>query len=171
MFDPASGQAVNAQIVARDQLAVGALGIEEPALIVEDETTIVLPASRRAVAAADGAIDIRIKRQGVPTPLLLAEDILKGEGEVTALRKEMKLSEVACQVMWNRPISVVEEQAQALVRTAFSTSCVKLATCLPGSIMIRARCWHRRSPAPWPCQCHGRCGAAFHPPYWPAKYV
>ena len=33
-----------------------------------------------------------------------------------------KLSTVAYQVMWNRLISVVEEQAQALVRTAFSTS-------------------------------------------------
>lgn len=32
------------------------------------------------------------------------------------------LSNVAFQVMWNRLISVVEEQAQALVRTAFSTS-------------------------------------------------
>ena len=32
------------------------------------------------------------------------------------------MSEVAHQVMWNRLISVVEEQAQALVRTAFSTS-------------------------------------------------
>ena len=31
-------------------------------------------------------------------------------------------SEVQYQVMWNRLISVVEEQAQALVRTAFSTS-------------------------------------------------
>ncbi|MEM0945249.1 MAG: hydantoinase B/oxoprolinase family protein, partial [Pseudomonadota bacterium] len=31
-------------------------------------------------------------------------------------------SRVAYQVMWNRLISVVEEQAQALVRTAFSTS-------------------------------------------------
>ena len=31
-------------------------------------------------------------------------------------------SKVAFQVMWNRLISVVEEQAQALVRTAFSTS-------------------------------------------------
>jgi len=31
-------------------------------------------------------------------------------------------SKVAYQVMWNRMISVVEEQAQALVRTAFSTS-------------------------------------------------
>ena len=32
------------------------------------------------------------------------------------------MSSVAFQVMWNRLISVVEEQAQALVRTAFSTS-------------------------------------------------
>jgi len=34
----------------------------------------------------------------------------------------MTHSNVAFQVMWNRLISVVEEQAQALVRTAFSTS-------------------------------------------------
>ena len=33
-----------------------------------------------------------------------------------------EISRVARQVMWNRLISVVEEQAQALVRTAFSTS-------------------------------------------------
>ena len=32
------------------------------------------------------------------------------------------LSTVSNQVMWNRLISVVEEQAQTLVRTAFSTS-------------------------------------------------
>ena len=32
------------------------------------------------------------------------------------------IGRVAYQVMWNRLISVVEEQAQALVRTAFSTS-------------------------------------------------
>ena len=34
----------------------------------------------------------------------------------------MKISSVTYQVMWNRMISVVEEQAQALIRTAFSTS-------------------------------------------------
>ena len=33
-----------------------------------------------------------------------------------------KMSNVAHQVMWNRLISIVEEQAQALIRTAFSTS-------------------------------------------------
>ena len=33
-----------------------------------------------------------------------------------------RTSAVSNQVMWNRLISVVEEQAMALVRTAFSTS-------------------------------------------------
>ncbi|MDG1068698.1 MAG: hydantoinase B/oxoprolinase family protein, partial [Sulfitobacter sp.] len=33
-----------------------------------------------------------------------------------------QITNVAYQVMWNRLISIVEEQAQALVRTAFSTS-------------------------------------------------
>lgn len=36
--------------------------------------------------------------------------------------REKTISEVSYQVMWNRLISIVEEQAQALIRTAFSTS-------------------------------------------------
>ncbi len=39
-----------------------------------------------------------------------------------ASAKPSKINTVAMQVMWNRMISVVEEQAQALIRTAFSTS-------------------------------------------------
>ena len=61
-FDPALGQAVPAQIITRDMLATGSL-VDGPALIVEDETTIVLPASRQATAASDGTIDIRVKGQ------------------------------------------------------------------------------------------------------------
>ncbi len=61
-FDPALGQAVPAQIITRDMLATGSL-VHGPALIVEDETTIVLPASRQATAASDGTIDIRVKGQ------------------------------------------------------------------------------------------------------------
>jgi len=38
------------------------------------------------------------------------------------MTRKQQHSTVAYQVMWNRLISVVEEQAQALVRTAFSTS-------------------------------------------------
>ena len=59
-FDPALGQAVEAQIVERDALKMGK-GVEGPALIVEDETTIVLPASRSASVTSDGTIDIRAK--------------------------------------------------------------------------------------------------------------
>ncbi len=45
-------------------------------------------------------------------------------------------SNVAYQVMWNRLISVVEEQAQALVRTAFSTS-VREAGDLSAGVYVR----------------------------------
>ena len=38
------------------------------------------------------------------------------------MSKKQNINAVAYQVMWNRLISVVEEQAQALIRTAFSTS-------------------------------------------------
>ena len=43
-------------------------------------------------------------------------------------------STVSNQVMWNRMISVVEEQAQALIRTAFSPS-VREAGDLSGCVM------------------------------------
>ena len=33
-----------------------------------------------------------------------------------------RIGEIELQIMWNRLLSVVEEQAQTLVRTAFSTS-------------------------------------------------
>ena len=33
-----------------------------------------------------------------------------------------RVGEIELQIMWNRLLSVVEEQAQTLVRTAFSTS-------------------------------------------------
>jgi N-methylhydantoinase A len=59
-FDPALGQAVESQIVEREALEMGK-GVEGPALIIEDETTIVLPASRSASVASDGTIEIRAK--------------------------------------------------------------------------------------------------------------
>ena len=59
-FDPALGQAAEAQIIERDALEMG-MGVEGPALIIEDETTIVLPASRSASVASEGTIEIRAK--------------------------------------------------------------------------------------------------------------
>ena len=60
LFDPALGKRVNGQIVDRDGLQTGQT-ITGPAVIVEDETTIILPSSRTAIRAADGCIDVTVK--------------------------------------------------------------------------------------------------------------
>jgi N-methylhydantoinase A len=57
LFDPALGQFVPSAIVRRDSLRAGNR-VEGPAVIVEDETTIILPSSRQAVCQVDGCIDI-----------------------------------------------------------------------------------------------------------------
>ena len=54
-----------------------------------------------------------------------------------------KHSTVSYQVMWNRMISVVEEQAQALVRTAFSTSVREAGDLSAGVTTSRVGCWLR----------------------------
>jgi len=58
VFDAASGTALSAAIVERSTLRAGQL-IEGPAVIIEDETTIIIPQSACAIAQADGCIDIR----------------------------------------------------------------------------------------------------------------
>ncbi|SFR33268.1 N-methylhydantoinase A [Yoonia tamlensis] len=57
LFDPALGKRVSASVIARADLVAGAI-IAGPALITEDETTIVVPSSRKATARPDGTIDI-----------------------------------------------------------------------------------------------------------------
>ncbi len=60
VFDPVIGEPVEASVVLRKAMAAGH-GIPGPAVITEDETTIVIPESRHAVAQPDGCIDIRSK--------------------------------------------------------------------------------------------------------------
>ena len=57
LFDPVLGQFIPSAIVRRDSLHAGNR-IAGPAVIVEDETTIILPSSRQAVCQVDGCIDI-----------------------------------------------------------------------------------------------------------------
>ena len=61
LFDPASAGYLSAQVIQRRAMQVGqrALG---PAAITEDETTIIVPASRDAICQPDGCIDIVTKR-------------------------------------------------------------------------------------------------------------
>ena len=107
LFDPALGTTVDAQVIARDDLQPGN-SVSGPAIITEDETTVILPSSHSAMLQADGCLD------SVANSESSQQDIKS--------RSAGSPSTVAYQVMWNRLISVVEEQAQALVRTAFSTS-------------------------------------------------
>ena len=60
IFDPRLANFAQAQIVERGDMSPGAT-VTGPAVITEDETTIIVPASRRAIGQADGCIDLRRK--------------------------------------------------------------------------------------------------------------
>lgn len=60
LFDPALAKFVGANVVLRDDMAVGTT-VEGPAIITEDETTIIIPTSRTATRQPDGCIDLRVK--------------------------------------------------------------------------------------------------------------
>jgi N-methylhydantoinase A len=57
MYDPVQGKMVNAAVVLRDDLQTGQT-IEGPSAVTEDETTIIIPASRHAIHQVDGCLDV-----------------------------------------------------------------------------------------------------------------
>ena len=61
LFDPATATVAHALEVLRSDMTPGTC-ISGPAVITEDETTIIVPTSRRATTLADGCIDIYDKR-------------------------------------------------------------------------------------------------------------
>jgi N-methylhydantoinase A len=60
LFDAATGTFLNADVVNRSDMSTGERAIG-PVAVVEDETTIIVPASRDAIRQPDGCIDIIIK--------------------------------------------------------------------------------------------------------------
>jgi len=126
LFDPAVGAVREAGVVARTTLAIGA-SLTGPAIVTEDETSVVVSSSRTITTLADGCLELRRTPAGAASnaravdtgPHAESRGESDAEGPVEA---GADVSTVARQVMWNRLISIVEEQAQALVRTAFSTS-------------------------------------------------
>ena len=60
LFDPARAESCEAAVIARRDMVTGNT-VEGPAAITEDETTIILPTSRRAVRQGDDCIDISRK--------------------------------------------------------------------------------------------------------------
>ena len=60
IFDAGLGHATPAQIVQRGDMQTGQT-VQGPAIITEDETTIILPSTRQAIAQPDGTIDVTRK--------------------------------------------------------------------------------------------------------------
>jgi N-methylhydantoinase A len=60
MFDPAKSAYLDAAVVLRDAMGEGS-HVAGPAIITEDETTIIIPSSRRAIRQTDGCIDVCVK--------------------------------------------------------------------------------------------------------------
>jgi len=60
LFDPALGRTTQAAEVLRAQMHPGNR-ISGPAVITEDETTIIVPTSRMASILIDGCIDLAVK--------------------------------------------------------------------------------------------------------------
>ena len=60
LFDAALGKPVDAAIVDRMDMVTGQT-VQGPAIIVEDETTIIVPSTRQAIAQPDGTIDLTRK--------------------------------------------------------------------------------------------------------------
>ncbi len=57
LFDPALGREVAARIVNRGDMTPGQT-VQGPGVIVEDETSVILPVSRQAICQSDGTIDV-----------------------------------------------------------------------------------------------------------------
>ena len=77
-------------------------------------------------------------------------------------RPNAALAQIHIQVMWNRLIAVVEEQAQTMLRTAFSTS-VREAGDLSAGVFDRQGTHARASGHghSWTCEFDGQRGEAF----------
>jgi N-methylhydantoinase A len=60
VFDPALAQVTDAALVARADMTPGQT-VQGPAVISEDETTIIVPTSRQIMAQPDGTLDMTTK--------------------------------------------------------------------------------------------------------------
>ena len=60
LFDPGLGSQVTATVVNRSDIRPGQIA-QGPAIVVEDETSVVVPSSREVLSHLDGTLDVRLK--------------------------------------------------------------------------------------------------------------
>ena len=93
---------LEAAVYRRADMEAG-MQVKGPAVVVEDQTTTLVSERYRATTNLRG--DIVLERETVAR---------------SDARTEEALDDIRMQVIWHRLVSIVEEQAQALIRTAFS---------------------------------------------------
>jgi len=101
---PGTDHPSECSVVSREAVSA-AHPVSGPAVITEDQTTLIVPEGWTLGANAYG-------------DLVATADL---EASIEAQASSVS-STIQRQVIWNRLISIVEEQAQALIRTAFSTT-------------------------------------------------
>ena len=117
LFAAAATGPIRAAVHRRADLAEGAV-VRGPALIAEEQTTTVVPEGWEARVLPGGHILVeRHARRALRTGVSALED----------------------QIMWSRLLSVVEEQARTLVRTAFSTPVREAGDLSAGVFDLRGR--------------------------------
>ena len=111
LWEGGGGESTRAAVHTRGELAEGAR-IAGPALIAEDQTTTVVPGGWTARVLAGGHLLVERRAAAASDPA--AARVARGGASTGVAALEG-------QIMWSRLLSVVEEQARTLVRTAFST--------------------------------------------------
>ncbi|MCE2399189.1 MAG: hydantoinase B/oxoprolinase family protein [Gemmatimonadetes bacterium] len=124
LFVGGAAGSVAAAVHARSGLDPGR-ALLAPALVTEDHTTTVVPEGWSASTLPGGHLLVRRSRSSSPS-----RASAKGLGASTALEE---------QIVWSRLLSVVEEQAQTLVRTAFSTPVREAGDLSAGVFDLRGR--------------------------------
>ncbi|MBT4626403.1 MAG: methylhydantoinase, partial [Rhodospirillales bacterium] len=104
LHDPRSKDPEQASVIDRDQLQAGG-EIAGAAIIAESQTSTIVPADWRVSLNEFG-------------DLILVRSV----SEALRSRESGLANDVRMQVLWDRLISIVEEQAQAIIRSAFSTT-------------------------------------------------
>ena len=122
VYDPSAGSYVATALFERGALTVGDT-VAGPALITEDQTTTVVGSGHTAVVQPDLTLSItRSDRDPISNRSAFSHEDSSRQLSRSRQDADVVQREVPMQIMWNRLVSVVEEQALTLVRTAFSTS-------------------------------------------------
>lgn len=104
LFDPSRGCFADTPVYWRPDLPAGS-AIEGPALVIEPQTTTVIPSCFEGHVNAVGNL------------ILEHRDVDRSSASVA---NRSQLERIQFQVLWNRLQAVVDEQASTLMRTAFS---------------------------------------------------